>query len=212
MGQTWLFTTEHDTADLATYLRRAKRLDADAKARLVSRDTMLAVYVCPVSGGGGPTVLGLRVFRLAEPEEQDVVVPVEALLDRLARAENGLRLPIPPMQASAPWAGVSPPHGGWQVVGILDPAELDQVAQGGINEIAAGAGTSSAAAAVAQLRAAVWGRPIPFDEDDLYLPAGAAFAASALGFLTGDLTLHVCGPWTRLTGRAGYVLSRPPML
>lgn len=211
MGQSWLLTSEHDTADLATYLRRAKRLEDGAKVRMVSRDGLLAGYVCPVSGSGAPTVLGLRVFRLAEPEEHDVVVPVDALLDRLARPENGLRLPIPPMQEHAPWAGVSPPHGGWEIVGILDAAELDQVAQAGIAEIAAGAGTTSAAAAVAQLRAAVWGRPIPLG-DDVELPAGAAFAASALGFLTGDVTLHVSGRWTRLTSRAGYVLSRPPML
>ena len=212
MSQSWLFTGEHDTADLATYLRRAGRLDPDARARMVSRDGLLAVYVCPLSGGGAPTVLGLRVFRLAEPEEHDVVVPVQALLDRLARPENGLRLPIPPMREHAPWAGVSPPHGGWQIVGILDAAELDQVARAGIDEIAAGAGTSSAAAAVARLRADVWGRPIPLGDENVHLPAGAAFAAAGLGFLNGDVTLHVSGRWTRLTTRAGYVLSRPPML
>lgn len=211
MAQSWLLTSEHDAADLATYLRRARRLEEAAKTRLVSRDGLLAVYVCPLSGSGAPTVLGLRVFRLAQTQEHDVVVPVDALLDRLARPENGLRLPIPPMQEHAPWAGVSPPHGGWRAVGVLDPADLDQVAQAGINEIAAGAGTASAAAAVAQLRAAVWGRAIPL-AGDVELPAGAAFAAAALGFLTPEVRLHVSGRWTRLTSRAGYVLSRPPLL
>lgn len=211
MVQSWLLRSEHDAADLATYLRRARRLEERARARLVSRDGMLAVYVCPLSGGGAPTVLGLRVFRLSQAREHDVVVAVDTLLDRLARPQNGLRLPVPPMQEHAPWAGVSPPHGGWRAVGVLDPAELDRIARSGISEIAAGAGTSSAAAAVAQLRAAVWGRTIPLG-GDVELPAGAAFAAAALGFLTGEVSLHVSGRWARLSSRAGYVLSRPPML
>ena len=54
-------------------------------------------------------------------------------------------------------------------------------------------------------RAAVWGREL----DASGLPAGAAFAALALGFLAdGDQKLYRAGRWFRLTGSRGHVLAR----
>ncbi|HET9657314.1 MAG TPA: hypothetical protein VFP72_18320, partial [Kineosporiaceae bacterium] len=72
--------------DLRRYLSLAARVDPGGAARLVGRADMLAGYVAPLYGSGGPTVLGLRVQRLAAPAELDLTVPLTALLERLADA------------------------------------------------------------------------------------------------------------------------------
>lgn len=72
--------------DLRRYLSLAARVDPGGAARLVSRADMLAGYVAPLHGSGGPTVLGLRVLRLAAPAELDLTAPLTALLERLADA------------------------------------------------------------------------------------------------------------------------------
>jgi hypothetical protein len=210
-----LLPDQDSAADLATYLARARRVDPDGAARLVAAGTTLAVYVSPVHGGGGPTVLGLRVLALAEPASADRTVPMAAVSDRLARAlpsSGPVPLPLPPMDApDAGWAGVGPPRSGWQAVGTVDAAALSEGARAGIAQIADGAGPASGSAAVSRLRALVWGR----DLDSVPgLPAGAAFAAEALGFLGSDepVTLHSAGPWQRLSSVRGHVLVRRSML
>lgn len=215
MSQSWLLARDSDRADLVTFLSRAKRADDDGLARLVARDGLLAVYVCPLHGGGGPTVMGLRVFRLAEAADDDVVVPLDALLDRLARAENGLRLPVPPMQTVAPWAGVTPPRSGWELVGEAEAAGLDKVARSGITEVA---GLAEAGAAdLPARRSHIWTQPVLMADEQrpagqFEFPAGIAFVAAVLGLLTDPITLHTIGPWTRLTSPAGYVIGRLPAL
>ncbi len=202
-------------ADLGTYLRRAARADPGGATRLSVHGAVLAAYVCPVVGGGGPTVLGLRTFSLAESadaEDLDVVVPLAALADRLARPENGTALPVPPTTVTGlPWTGIAPPRSGWQPAGHLPGAELVATADAGIAEIAAGSPDVAGAPAVAALRARVWGRTIPGPHP---VPAGSAFVAHALGFVTttDDVALFTAGPWTRLTSPRGHVLARMPLL
>ena len=60
------------------------------------------------------------------------------------------------------------------------------------------------------LRAAIWGEP---DEDLADLPRGIAFAADALGFISGEEQVPVTrsGRWTRLAFRRGHVLARGPV-
>jgi hypothetical protein len=84
-------------------------------------------------------------------------------------------------------------------------------AQAGVEEVAAGAGEGSGAQAVARLRALVWGRDVHGVPG---LPAGAAFAADALGFLAPDepVALHRSGAWRRLTTQHGHVLARTALL
>ena len=201
--------------DLATYLARARRVDPDGAARLVAGGRALAVYVSPVHGGGGPTVLGLRVVPLvARADGRPHGFPVghgrPAGPDR--GSQRSVPVPLPPMDAGdAGWAGVAPPRSGWEAVGTVDAAGLVAAARAGIDEIAAGAGEGSGSQAVARLRALVWGR----DLDGVPgVPAGVAFAAEALGFLTvGELvTLHAKGPWRRLSSVRGHVLSRRALL
>jgi hypothetical protein len=207
-------------ADLATVVGRAKRVDPDGAARLVGHGDVLAVTVSPLHGGGGPTVLGMRILRLATPTEIDVTVPLAALTDRFARGDVaagegpqatagpvGLSLPPAPAVGVA-WAGMSPPRRGWQAVGAVDAATLRACAGDGIAEVAAGSPPGSGAAAVAALRGRVWGRPLSPDLPDL--PSGVAFVADALGFLVDDEPAAVFryGSWWRVTCGHGHVLAR----
>jgi hypothetical protein len=202
-------------ADLATFVGRARRVDPDGACRLVASGAVLAAYVSPVHGGGGPTVLGLRVLALAAPADLDATVALAALLDRFPRAQPDAaraELPVPPVAASAAWAGVAPPRAGWDAVGLLDATALRGSAAAGVREIAAGVPEGAGAQAVARLRAQVWGRPLTPDLPDV--PAGTAFAAEALGFLDDaePVALYRAGPWVRATTRRGHVLARRPSL
>ncbi len=212
-------------ADLATFVGRAKRIDPDGAARLVGHGDVLAVLVCPVSGGAGPTVLGLRTLALAAPSDLDVTVPLGALTDRFARrADEAGTGPVPVTVPPAPtagvaWAGVSPPRRGWRAVGLVEPELLRRVAADGIAEVGAGAPARAGAPAVARLRALVWGRPLADGLEGLEgpagaVPAGVAFGAEALGFVVDGepAALHVAGPWWRLTTSRGHVLARRPAL
>lgn len=210
-----LLLADAETAvDLSTYLVRARRVDPDGAARLTAAGQVLAVYVSPLHGAGAPTVLGLRVLRLAEPADLDTTVPLGALTDRLARpvAAGPPVLPVPPMQArDAGWAGISPPRAGWQAVGTVAEGALLDAARAGIADVAAGAPATAAAPAIAQLRAAVWGRDLKEVDG---LPCGAAFAAEALGFLgAGEpVALYASGAWRRLSTTRGHVLTRRSLL
>jgi hypothetical protein len=235
-------------ADLATYLGRASRVDPGGATRLVARGGVLAAYVSPVNGGGGPTVIGLRVLRLAAPRDGatgrsagepdvsptaagttgvdtaavdttavDTTVPLAAMTDRLARVPASgdgsvVEVPLPPMLAKdATWAGVSPPRAGWQVVGAVARSLLLDAARDGVAAVAAGTPDGAGAAAVARLRAMVWGRDLPGVQG---APAGMAYAADALGFLGVDepVALYATGAWRRLTTSRGHVLARASLL
>jgi hypothetical protein len=210
-----LLLAEAAATDLATFVGRAQRIDPDGCARLVASGPVLAAYASPVHGAGGPTVLALRVHGLMEPAEVDVTVPLVALSDRFARLQRvsgPRRLALPPSQpASAPWAGLSAPRSGWTAVGEIGAEDLADVARRGSEEITAGAPTGSGAAAVARLRARVWGRPLGQHPD---VPAGAAFVVDAFGFAAPDepVQIHANGSWRRLTTPRGHVLSRPTLL
>lgn len=208
-------------ADLATYVRRAKGVDESGDVRLQALGSVLAAWTCVVPGGGllgNGLVLGLRTYALAEPAHLDVTVPLAAITDRLARdgadSEPGsvpTELPVPPMTTSPSWAALSPPRGGWEPVGQVDAADLEEAARAGIAEIAQGAPSGSGAAAVADLRRRVWGRATGTVPP---VPSGGAFGLHALGFLgrpdqeRDPVTVHAAGPWTRLSTRAGFVLTR----
>jgi hypothetical protein len=202
-------------ADLDTYLRRANRADPDGAARLIGHGDVLAVYVSPVHGGGGPDVLGLRTLLLGRPEPVDVTVPSAALVDALAGPAPGpddaLTLVLPADLAApvvtATWAAVSPPRRGWRPAGAVPASVLVEASAAGIAEVTTGAGPGAGAAAVAALRARVWGRPL---REDVPVPAGVAFAADVLGFVdpAADAAVYRSGSWWRVTTGVGHVLAR----
>jgi hypothetical protein len=192
--------------DLATYVGRARRVDPDGAARLVAEGGVLATYVSPVHGSPGPTVIGLRVAVLAEAADLDVTVPLAALGDRLAGP--GPALGVPPQRVTnAGWAGVTPPRSGWELVTGADPATLAAAARDGVQEIALALPEAVGGHVVGQVRAAVWGRELTGLPG---VPAGAAYAADALGFLDAEEAVAVRrrGPWCRLSTSRGHVLAR----
>jgi hypothetical protein len=198
-------------ADLGTYVARARTLDAEGAVRLQAAGTALAAYVGVLPGQGlmkQGAVIGMRVMALAEPAELDVTVPLAGITDRLARHEPGAvaTLAVPPATVSAGWAAMAPPRSGWEPVGELRPEDLRAAAAAGIAEIAEGSPEGSGAQAVAMLRQSVWGRDTPTTPP---VPAGAAFAAYALGFLVdGPVRVLAHGRWTRVSTMAGHVLVR----
>lgn len=207
--------------DLGSYVARARRLDAEGAVRLQAVGGVLAAWVCVLPGHGllgEGLVLGLRTMPLdtaAGPVELDTTVPLAAVTDRMARraatGEVGARLPVPPTTVSPPWTALSPPRSGWEPVGEVPVAALRRTAREGVEAVGRGTPPGAGAHAVAALRQRVWEAPVQEDGSPAarLLPAGAGFAADALGFLgPRDGLVHRCGPWTRLTLPAGYVLTR----
>lgn len=223
--------------DFATFVRRARSLDADGAMRLSASGTVLAAYVGVLSGRGllgEGAVVGLRTARLAEPTSLDTTVSLAALADRLAFAgpvggdlgdsggtapgggntarRQDTELAVPPTTVSAGWAALTPPRSGWEPVGSVPARALADAARAGIAEVALGveaAGGSAGGHAVSQLRERVWGQLTATAPP---FPAGGAFAAHVLGFLveSGDAQCAVLehGRWTRLSTQAGHVLVR----
>jgi len=194
--------------DLGIYVDRARSLDAEGAIRLQSHGLALTAYVGVLPGQGLMTtgaIIGLRVMALAEPADVDTTVSLASVSDRLARGRAST-LSIPPTTVRVGWAAMAPPRSGWEPVGEVSVDDLKTVATQGIAEIAEGAPEGSGAHAVAALRQRVWGRD---SRTTPPIPAGAAFAAYALGFLTQDTArVFAHGRWTRLSTGAGHVLTR----
>ena len=194
--------------DLGIYVDRARSLDAEGAIRLQSHGLALTAYVGVLPGQGLMTtgaIIGLRVMALAEPADVDTTVSLASVSDRLARGRAST-LSIPPTTVRVGWAAMAPPRSGWEPVGEVSVDDLKTVATQGIAEIAEGSPEGSGAHAVAALRQRVWGRD---SRTTPPIPAGAAFAAYALGFLTQDTArVFAHGRWTRLSTGAGHVLTR----
>jgi hypothetical protein len=215
--------------DLQTFLGRSARID-DGAVRLIGSGGVLAVYTCVLQPAGlldrAPTVLGLRTFAAETQAPVDSVVPIRALLDRLARLEGPatgspgqpVGVLVPPDTATAPWAGISPPRSGWERLPEIGADALRTAARAGIDEVAAAVPTGIGEQIVTRVRAEVWGRPVAGAPD---VVAGGAFAAYGLGFLGPDpepaaavddaepaVAVLRAGSWTRLTTARGHVLVR----
>lgn len=202
--------------DLQSYLQRAKKLDPEGMVRLRAFGAVLAAYVAPIYSGSlmdsGPTVLGLRTTELAEPAEVDSVVPIAAVLDRLALLQKqdnfrkGLVVTLPE-PVRAPWAGIAPPRIGWEFTGTINESVLTQLAKDGIEEVKNTIPTSVGGPIAARIRGEIWGRAIAYDSK---VPSGAAFVAAGLGFLTlgEEVEQYVTDGWVRLSASHGHVLAK----
>lgn len=217
MSQSFSLVDTFAVTDLQVYLSRAGRVE-DGSVRLIAGTGVLAVYTAILYPHGLmdriPTVLGLRTFATDPAVSFDAVVPSRSLLDRLARVADGasevdpIRVSVPLEVSTVTWAGISPPRGGWLRVGATSKAVLETAAKAGIDEVAAAIPTGTGEQLVQRVRGEVWGRPI--DGID-FVPAGAAFAATSLGFLDdAAVPIYETGPWTRLTTRSGHILVRRP--
>ena len=200
------FADLEDVEDLRNYVRRALSVDADGAIRLRSHGATLAAYVGVLPGHGLLTtgaVIGLRVMALEEPADVDVTVSLASVRERLAKVD-ATSLWVPPTTVQVGWAAMSPPRSGWEPVAPLSISDLKTTAVKGIAEIAHATTEGSGALQVTALRQRVWAR----DSDTTPpIPAGAAFAAYALGFLTQDTArVFAHGRWTRLSTTTGHVL------
>jgi hypothetical protein len=217
MKNTFTLQDQQSVADLQSYLQRAKRLDTDGMVRLRAFGPILAAYVAPIFAGSlmdsGPTVLGLRTTELAEPAEVDSVVPISAVLDRLARVEDpnwdgrkSLAITLPATER-APWAGISPPRTGWVAEETISEPVLTQLAKDGINEVKNTLPESVGGPIAARIRGEIWGRGIPSNPR---IPTGAAFVAAGLGFLTEneEVEIYFTDGWVRLSAEHGHVLAK----
>lgn len=193
--------------DVLTFVGRATRI-TDEGVRLQAASGVLALTTAALAPHGlfdqTPTVLAMRIVH-ADPELQcDIVV------DQLSTTDAADQLVLPDTGLSPAWAGMAPPRGGWLPEATLAASVIAQRAQWGISAVARGAGVGSGEEAVRALRAAVWGEP---DADLGGLPRGIAFAADAMGFISGEEQVPVTrsGRWTRLAFRRGHVLARGPV-
>lgn len=216
-------------ADLNTFLARARSIQ-DGQAALHGTGSALAVYVpvlfADALGATVPTILGLRVARLAAPlpEPLQAVYDLGALTDRLTRmAGQSPVLSLPPAQSRAAWTGVTPPLGGWRRKGEYDDGALRSVADAGMRAVAGALPENAGKPVLDTVRSRIWSSPAAgfltagdsvltrFEGGDS-LPAGAAFAAHGLGFLRedGNSVLFEAGRWLRLSSAGGHVLVRQP--
>ena len=210
MPATLLLADPATRDDLRVYLERLLRA-GQPDVRLVSRGAALGVYGCTQAPRGitdrVPVVLVLRACALAEPPEPvDATVSARALLDRIARLGiAGRALELPEGGAMAAWAGVLPPVSGWAPAGSVDAPSLAAVAAEGIARVAAALPADPGEAVVHRVRSAVWGAEVAPG-----IPAAAAFAAEAMGFLRDERALRVSRSltWTRLAAARGSVLVR----
>ena len=203
-----LLLADPDTAkDVLTFVGRATRITDDG-VRLQASQGVLALTTAALAPHGlfdqTPTILAMRIVN-ADPElECDIVV------DQLTKTDEPERLQLPDNGLSPAWAGVAPPRGGWTPGPTLAASIIAQRAQWGISAVARGATPGSGEEAVRVLRAAIWGEP---DENLDGLPRGIAFAADAMGFISGEEQVRMSrsGRWTRLAFRRGHVLARGPV-
>jgi hypothetical protein len=215
MKNTFLLPDQEAAVDLQAYLQRAKRLDPDGMVRLRAFGPVLAAYVAPIFAGSlmdsGPTVLGLRTCALGEPGEVDSVVPIAAVLDRLAKlisqpAGEALLVTLPAAERAS-WAGIAPPRAGWEADGTVNETLLTQLAKDGIEEVKNTLPESVGGPIAARIRGEIWGRGLQVDGR---IPTGAAFVAAGLGFLTEneEVGIFVADGWIRLSAEHGHVLAK----
>lgn len=211
MNSPLVFKDARDLDDLRSFLTRARKLDTDGVVRFRAFGEVLAVYVSPIYSGSlladGPTVIGLRTIPLAGSNETDSVVPIEAVLDRLPKTGEANYLELPEIRAMAAWTGITPPRAGWESVGEIPEAQITQWAKEGIKEVAETLPESVGSSIAAKVRLGIWGRTVSLEYN---LPAGSAFVAAGLGFLSKDEQVRVfrAHGWVRLSSTFGHVLAK----
>jgi hypothetical protein len=208
MSATISFPDSASVSDARTFLTRAARVD-DTAVRLVLTGGVLALYTSALSPRGlldrGFTVLGLRTMRASSAGDLDVVVPVRGILDRLATAESASGASL---DVVLPDQRVSTPRSGWLPVGDLPAGTLIDTARRGVAEVADALPTAAGDHIVHSVRQSVWARALE-ERDDV--PAGAAFAADAYGFVPDAaevVPVFASGSWVRLSPRRGHILAR----
>lgn len=206
--QTLRFPDHRDTADLRSFLLRAKRLDDDAVVKFRAFGDVLACYVSPIYSGSllsdGPTILGLRTIRLSAPSELDSSYAIADVLENIKESSD---LKLPKETARAAWTGVTPPRQGWEEFGVVSQEQITKWAKDGIEEVAKNLPTSVGSAIAARVRLGIWGKTVSLEFN---LPGGCAFAMAGLGFMQKDEEIKVfrTNGWVRLSSSYGHVMAK----
>ena len=207
----FILEDEHAVHDLTQFLQRLEHAGA-SEVRLNGSHAQLSVMGSTLYpkhlSDPTPLVLGHRGVVLAEPLTHpfDVIVETRSVLDRLARLKEApFVVPLPPVNLTAIWAGVMPPRSGWEQVGVMDPASIERVAEQGAERVAALLPENPGQPLVDQARLSVWSLEIGQG-----IPAGAAFALEALGFVRDEapVRLQRHRSWARLATQYGEVFVR----
>ena len=226
------FPESDDISDLAKYINRAQKMDPEGGVRLRAYGDVLTVYVSPTYSlklaETAPIILGLRTLALAKPAEFDVAYPIAelaqvlngdgaeteknfSLLNRLSKV-TGQGLPdnsisLPATEYTVHWSNETPTRSGWELGGYFSQEELTAAATKGVAEVAAALPTSVGGPLAARIRGEIWSKSIDYK---FPIPAGAAFVAAGLGFLTEgeQVPWYVSGDWLRLSPAHGHVLSK----
>ncbi|MFT6972961.1 MAG: hypothetical protein ACJAV4_000172 [Pontimonas sp.] len=213
MANTFTLASHNVLGDLQTFVQRAIRVN-NGSARVIVSEGLLQVYVGILLPRGlldrTPTVLGLRVSPLAHGEDRDAIVTLESLQHRIGVAWEAPNpeVTVPAEVASLAWSSITPPRHDWRLRKEIASTTLADAARSGIARVAEAVPESAGEAIVQKVRAEVWGEMVPHRK---IIPAGAGFAADALGFLSDkNLQVHSRGTWVRLSSSGGYVLVKFP--
>ena len=226
------FPESDDVSDLAKYINRALKMDPEGGVRLRAYGDVLTVYVSPTYSlklaETAPVILGLRTLALAKSAEFDVAYPISelaqllngdsveteknfSLLNRLSKV-TGQRsstnmLSLPATEYTVHWSNETPTRSGWELGGYFSQEELTAAATKGVAEVAAALPASVGGPLAAKIRGEIWSKSIDYK---FPIPAGAAFVAAGLGFLTEgeQVPWYVSGDWLRLSPAHGHVLSK----
>ena len=209
---TLAFRDAESVRDLDTFIDRAGVIENES-VRLLADGEVLTAWVQVLSPRGlsdtTPTVLGMRGSALASPAHVDLVVPIESLRVRLGNAEtegDSVVVTLPAAVPSIRWTVTLPPRDGWEVTGKVNASDLDKVARDGVKEVQKNIPTEAEERVVRSIRSQIWGANI---SKKIGLPAGVAFAAVTLGFLTEKtLPVSIRDPWIRVSSAGGDVIAK----
>jgi hypothetical protein len=202
-----LFPDPEAATDALTFAGRAGALGGDTAVRLRARHGTLVMTTAVLAPRTLleeiPTILGMRALPVDPELECDLTVAAPGLVG----TEDTCALALPETSVTAPWAGISPPRGGWELQSELAASVLAARAQWGMAAVAHELPVDPGEDVVRSVRAHVWGEP---DDELDGLPRGVAFAGTALGFVHGDEKAQVRSApgWTRVSLRRGHVLVR----
>lgn len=224
--------------DLATYFGRAARVEDGALRISAINERVVALWVPILRPAGilddSPLVIAVRAINASISDVDDAdrhegrfdaVVPLRGMLDRLAREpgspDQATSIPLPPDRLNESWTGQRPPVTGWERIAELDAEQLTAVAESGIESVGTQYGGMLGQIRAERVRTETWTQTLPsasvrtwYADEQPLPPAGAAFAAHALGFLpitpNTNASVHVAiAPgWWRIAFPAGQVLVR----
>jgi hypothetical protein len=187
---------------LAQYLERLVALDNRAAVRLQSGGQVMGIW-------SGPPfeVVALRPVALAAPEQVDVTVSAQRLLERV---QGSVEVELPPHVSGPSWVGLLPPRSGWEERMCGDVANIRAAvgtAKHFFRERAEGVSDRAELERIAQ---DVWERTCLGE-----VPVRSAHAADSLGLMgpgEGTAVAYSTDTWTRLAVPGGSVSARRGLL